>query len=64
MNTACKALSFFLVEGHDLEIQVSHIVDSFQSVQETLDIYSVQDNILELKYTDKESSLSSLEIHE
>lgn len=34
-------------------MQIGHMVDSFRLVQETLDISSVQDNILELKYTDK-----------
>lgn len=47
MNAACKALP--LVESDDLEIEISLRVDSFCSVQETLDIYSIQDNILELK---------------
>ena len=47
MNAACKAL--LLVESDDLEIEISLRVDSFFSVQETLDIYSIQDNILELK---------------
>lgn len=38
--------STVLVEGLDLEIHICYAVSSFHSVQETLDIYSVQDNIL------------------
>lgn len=48
MNAACKALPL-LVESDDLEIQISLRVDSFCSVQEALDIYSIQGTILELK---------------
>lgn len=44
---------FLSVQGYDLMMQIGHMVDSFRLVQETLDISSVQDNILELKYTDK-----------
>lgn len=44
-ETAWKALSL-LAEGLDLETHICYTVDNFHSVQETLDIYSVQDNIL------------------
>lgn len=47
MNTGSKALSFLLVEGLDVEIQICYTVDNLHSLQETLDIYSVQDNILD-----------------
>lgn len=58
MNTAWKAL-FFLVEGLDLEIHICYTVDSFHSVQETLDVYSVQDNILGTEtYPDKQGGPS------
>lgn len=53
MNATWKALSL-LVEGLDLEIHIGYTVDSFHSVQETLAIYSVQDNILGTEiYPDK-----------
>lgn len=53
-NTACKACCSYRYKAiYDLMMQIGHMVDSFRLVQETLDISSVQDNILELKYTDK-----------
>lgn len=48
MNTAWKALSL-LVEGLDLEIHICYTVDSFHSVQKMLNIYTVQDNILDVE---------------
>lgn len=60
-TAACEVLSFF-IEGLDLEV---HVRNTTVSLQKALDIYSIQDNILDTEvYKDNQGSPSLLEIHE